>query len=163
MQHKYDSIPLNWCWHSCAPNIWPAPSAINASGTSAHNCRWIDDKPGTRLQIIDEVKLHTILETIKKKLIKFKYFLNLIYFYKFIKQNANKSHWLLPVKSIPLTIKKKTARKPKRYSSTTRIHQYTTINMQLFINRGKKMCFQSTPRHRHWNSIGNSRMPSFAF
>lgn len=54
-------IPLNWCWHSSAPSMWPSPSAINASGASLHNCRWADVRPGTRLQIIDDAKLHTIL------------------------------------------------------------------------------------------------------
>lgn len=53
--------PLKWCWHSSAPNIWPSPSAINASGASMHKRRWACVKPGIRLQIIDDGTLHTIL------------------------------------------------------------------------------------------------------
>lgn len=54
-------LPLNWCWHSSAPSIWPSPSATNASGASVHNCRWAGVSPGTRLQMIDDAKLCTIL------------------------------------------------------------------------------------------------------
>lgn len=59
---RWCGIPLNWCWHSSEPSMWPSPSAINASGASLHNCRCVDVKPGTRLQIIDDAKLHTILK-----------------------------------------------------------------------------------------------------